>query len=102
MEGAVLASCVRVLRGGSYWGGVEVSGRPKLGPGLGGPGDTMRYGGGESSGIGSGRPLLQGKRLPEGEGAEVGSSLLSCRLARTLAFLRPVLHGQLVLSGPRG
>lgn len=42
MEGAVLASCVRVFRGGSHWGGVKVSGRPRLEPGVGGPGDGVR------------------------------------------------------------
>lgn len=106
VEGAVLASCVRVLRGGGHWGGVEVSGGPgwvALGTQwrawLGGPGDTVKglagrpWGHsevwGRSSGIGLGRPLLQGKGLPEGEGGEVGSPLWSCDIARTLAFPHP-------------
>lgn len=44
MEGAVLASCVRVFRGGSHWGGVKVSGRPRLEPGVGGPGESSEEG----------------------------------------------------------
>lgn len=58
MEGAVLASCVRVFRGGSHWGGVKVSGRPRLEPGVGGSGDLVRRDV-KSSGIGSGRSLFQ-------------------------------------------
>lgn len=78
MEGAVLASCVRVFRGRSHWGGVKVSGRPWLEPGVGGPGDGVRRDV-KSSGIGSGRSLFQVRGLPEGEGVRWG--LPSCPVA---------------------
>lgn len=74
--------------------------RPQLGPGPSDPWDTVRCGVcGKSLDIGWGDPCCRGRGSLKVSGLKRDLPYCPCGIARTLAFLLSVLHGQPGLSG---